>query len=139
MKILLAADGSECTRKAAAFLMTHAAMLEGGEVLLLHVQPILPPRVEGFVGHQTMEDYHREEAAKVLEPLAAFVRRHEVPMRTRWLVGRPAQEIVKVAREEGAHLVVMGTHGYGMVGRALLGSVAQDVVTRSDVPVLLVQ
>jgi len=108
-------------------------------VVLLHVQPILPPRVEGFVGHQTMEDYHREEAAKVLEPLAAFVRRHEVPMRTRWLVGRPAQEIVKVAREEGAHLVVMGTHGYGMVGRALLGSVAQDVVTRSDVPVLLVQ
>ena len=139
MKVLLAADGSECTRKAAAFLMTHTAMLEGGELLLLHVQPVLPPRVEGFVGHQTMEDYHREEAAKVLEPLAAFVRRHEVPMRTRWLVGRPAQEIVKVARQEGAHLVVMGTHGYGMVGRALLGSVAQDVVTRSDVPVLLVQ
>ena len=139
MKILLAADGSDCTRKAAAYLMTHQPMLEGGELLVLHVQPALPPRVEGFVGHRTVADYHQEESGKVLEPIATFVRRHEVPVRTRWVVGRPAEEIVKVAREEGAHLIVMGTHGYGMIGRALMGSVAQGVVAQSDVPVLLVQ
>ena len=139
MKILLAADGSDCTKKAAAYLMTHPAMLEGGELVVLHVQPALPPRVEGFVGHQTVADYQREESDKVLEPLTAFVRRHELPVRTRWVVGRPAHEIVKVAREEGAHMIVMGTHGYGMIGRALMGSVAQGVVAQSDVPVLLVQ
>ena len=139
MKILLAADGSDCTKKAVAYLMTHQPMLEGGELIVLHVQGALPPRVEGFVGHQTVADYHREEAEKVLEPIATFVRRHEVPMRTRWVVGRPAHEIVKVAREEGAQLIVMGTHGHGMIGRALLGSVAQGVVAQADVPVLLVQ
>ena len=139
MKILLAADGSDCTKKAAAYLMTHQAMLEDGELVVLHVQPALPPRVEGFVGHQTVADYHREESDKVLEPIKAFVARHEVPARTRWVVGRPAHEIVGVAREEGAHLIVMGTHGHGMIGRALLGSVAQGVVAQADVPVLLVQ
>ncbi|HEY1231126.1 MAG TPA: universal stress protein [Ramlibacter sp.] len=139
MKILLAADGSECTKKAAAYLMNHQPLLEGGELLLLHVQPGLPPRVEGFVGHQAVAEYHEEEAGKVLEPLAAFVRRDEIPVRTRWVVGRPADEIVNVARQEGAHMVVMGTHGYGMIGRALMGSVAQGVVARSDVPVLLVR
>ncbi|HEY1230409.1 MAG TPA: universal stress protein [Ramlibacter sp.] len=36
-------------------------------------------------------------------------------------------------------MIVMGTHGYGMIGRALMGSVAQGVVAQSDVPVLLVQ
>jgi len=139
MKILLAADGSDCTKKAAAYLMNHQAMLEGGELVILHVQPALPPRVEGFVGHQTVADYQREEADKVLEPITAFVRRHELPVRARWVVGRPAHEIVQVAREEGAHIIVMGTHGYGMIGRALMGSVAQGVVAQSDVPVLLVQ
>lgn len=139
MKILLAADGSECTKKAVAYLMNHPAMLEGGELLVLHVQPALPPRVEGFVGHQTVTDYHREEAEKVLEPIGTFVRRHEVVVQTRWVVGRPAHEIVKVAREERAHMIVMGTHGYGMIGRALLGSVAQGVLAQAEVPVLLVQ
>ena len=43
------------------------------------------------------------------------------------------------ARKAGAHLVVMGTHGHGVLGRALLGSVAQTVVTHSEVPVLLVK
>lgn len=139
MKILLAADGSDCTKKAVAYLMTHQPMLEGGELVVLHVQPALPPRVEGFVGHQTVADYHREEADKVLEPIKAFVHRHEVPMSTRWVVGRPAHEIVKVAREEGAHMIVMGTHGYGMIGRALMGSVAQGVLAQAEVPVLLVR
>ena len=139
MKILLAADGSECTKKAVAFLMTHQAMLEDGELVVLHVQPILPPRVEGFVGKVTVSTYHEEEAAKVLAPIEEVVQRHEVAHRTRWVVGRPAQEIVKVAAEEGAHMIVMGTHGYGMVARALLGSVAQSVVAQADVPVLLVR
>ena len=106
---------------------------------MLHVQPALPPRVEGFVGHETAADYHREESAKVLEPIESFVRRHEVPVRTQWVVGRPAHEIAKVAREQGAHLIVMGTHGHGVFGRALLGSVAQAVLAHSDVPVLLVR
>ncbi len=33
----------------------------------------------------------------------------------------------------------MGTHGLGMIGRALMGSVAQRVITGSDIPVLLVK
>jgi nucleotide-binding universal stress UspA family protein len=33
----------------------------------------------------------------------------------------------------------MGTHGYGVIGRALIGSVAQKVITDSDIPVLLVK
>lgn len=139
MKILLAADGSDCTKKAAAYLMTHTPMLEGGELLVFHVQPPLPPRVEGFVGHATVADYHRDEAAKVLAPIEEFVRRHGVACSTRWVVGRPAHEIARAAREERAHMVVMGTHGHGMIGRALLGSVAQGVVAQADVPVLLVQ
>jgi hypothetical protein len=37
------------------------------------------------------------------------------------------------------HMIVMGTHGHGLLGRALMGSVAQRVVTDCSVPVLLVK
>jgi len=36
-------------------------------------------------------------------------------------------------------MIVMGTHGHGLLGRALMGSVAQKVVAETDVPVLLVK
>jgi nucleotide-binding universal stress UspA family protein len=54
-------------------------------------------------------------------------------------VGNPGQEIVKIAKKEKAHLIVMGTHGHGLLGRALMGSVAQNVMTECEIPVLLVK
>ncbi len=44
--------------------------------------------------------------------------------------GQPADEIVRVAKEEMADLIVMGTHGRSGLSRVFLGSVA-DVVTRN--------
>lgn len=54
-------------------------------------------------------------------------------------IGHPGQEIARAAKREKVNLIVMGTHGRGPVGRALMGSVAQNVVTESEVPVLLVK
>lgn len=51
---------------------------------------------------------------------------------------RPGDEIVGYAEREGADLVVMATHGYGALKRALLGSTAHAVARRASCPVLLV-
>jgi len=53
--------------------------------------------------------------------------------------GNPKREIVDHAAENACDLIVMGTHGRGGIDRLLLGSVAEQVVRRSDVPVLTVQ
>lgn len=140
MKILLAADGSPCTKKALAFLVTHPELLgEGGELVVLHVQPQMPPRVVAMTGASAVEEYQREEAGKVLAPVEEFLGRHPLAFRTRWIVGHPASEILRAADKEDAHMIVMGTHGYGLLGRALMGSVAQNVLVESGVPVLLVK
>lgn len=140
MKILLAADGSRYTKKALAFLLTHEALAgEDGEVVVLNVQVPVPPRVKAMVGAASVHDYHREEAEKVLKPIDKFLKRHDIAASTRWVVGAPGPEIVKAAHKEKAHLIVMGTHGMGLLGRALLGSVAQNVLTQCDIPVLLVK
>lgn len=140
MRILLAADGSKFTKKALAFLVTHDALAGAdGELVVLNVQAPVPPRVKGMLGSAAVHDYHREEAEKVLNPIERFLKRHPVKFRTTWLVGSAAQEIVRTSQREKADLIVMGTHGHGLLGRALMGSVAQKVVADCETPVLLVK
>ena len=139
MKILFAADGSPFTKKALAYLVTNPEMLAGGELAVLHVQPPLPPRVTSMVGTRTVADYQKEEAEAILAPIEAFLRRHPLQFTVAWKVGAPAETIVETARAEHARLIVMGTHGHGLLGRALMGSVAQKVLHDADIPVLLVK
>ena len=140
MKILFAADGSKYTKKALAFLITHESLAGASdELVVLNVQAPFPGRVKTLVGASAVNAYHLDEAKKVLDPIERFLKRHNVPFRTEWVVGAPAAEVVGAARREKAHMIVMGTHGHGLLGRAIMGSVAQRVVTDSDVPVLLVK
>jgi len=78
-------------------------------------------------------------ARKVLDPIERFLKRHKMQFRASWVVGSPTKELLSAAGREKAQLIVMGTHGYGLIGRALMGSVAQRVVADSEVPVLLVK
>jgi nucleotide-binding universal stress UspA family protein len=140
MKIVLAADGSRYTKKALAYLVTHEALTQApNEIFVLNVQAPLPPRVKGFVGQKAVNDYHADDAEKVMSPIRKFLQRHKVTFHEKWLVGQPASEILKLVHDEKAHLIVMGTHGHSVLGRILLGSVAQKVVSQCDVPILLVK
>lgn len=53
--------------------------------------------------------------------------------------GEPGDGILAAAEAEGADMIVVGTHDRGSVGRAFLGSVSDEVVHRSTIPVLLVR
>ncbi|NBT12143.1 MAG: universal stress protein [Planctomycetia bacterium] len=55
----------------------------------------------------------------------------------RLTMGDPAGEIVRIAAEEGAEMIVLGTHGRTGVTRLLMGSVAEAIVRRAPCPVLV--
>jgi nucleotide-binding universal stress UspA family protein len=140
MKIILAADGSKCTERSIDFLVAHESLTGlDGDVVVLNVQAEMPLRMRAMFGREDAESFYKEESAKVLQPISLFLERHEVRHRSRSTVGEPAAQIIAVAREEHADLILMGTHGHGLVGRALMGSVAQKVLEGSDIPVLLVR
>jgi len=61
----------------------------------------------------------------------------EVSVTTLMLDGPPARRIVDRARDGHHDLIVMGSHGRGRIGGVLLGSVSQQVLHDSPVPVLL--
>ena len=140
MNILLAVDGSRYTKKALAFLLANENLRDPvADLLIFHAQSPLPPHVAKHLGQQACADYYRDQAQQIFRPIDTFMRRHEVPFSTDWKVGVPSEEILKAARKHKAHLIVMGTHGHGLLGRMLMGSVAQRVVADSPVPVLLVK
>lgn len=53
-------------------------------------------------------------------------------------VGKPAEELLKYADREGADYVVVGGRRRSAVGKALFGSVTQEVLLGTDLPVLTV-
>lgn len=55
-----------------------------------------------------------------------------------WEHGHPVSNIIHYAEEKGCDLIVMGTHGRGMLKKMLIGSVAERVVRKSQCPVLTV-
>lgn len=106
------------------------------EVDVVHVVPtLLAGREIGFDRAIVSPDLHRE-VREALErtPDAADV---ELRVEVLWH-DAPAEEIVRFSAESLADMIVMGTHGYGALKRALLGSVASGVVRRAACPVLLV-
>jgi nucleotide-binding universal stress UspA family protein len=54
-------------------------------------------------------------------------------------MGRPSAEIIRFAQENAIDMIVLGTHGKGMLDQALFGSTTERVVRRSPCPVLTVR
>ncbi|MEO8389680.1 MAG: universal stress protein [Polaromonas sp.] len=139
MKLLLAADGSKFTDKALAFISQHKELLGTHELLVVNVQPPVHGRVTTLLGSADVAAFHTEESNKVLGPIKTFLAATHVPHRCIAVIGSSVQEIISAASNAKVDMIVMGTHGHGWIGRALMGSVAQRVVADSDIPVLLVK
>ncbi|MES2400850.1 MAG: universal stress protein [Pseudomonadota bacterium] len=140
MKMLFAADGSRFTKKALAFLVTHDSLAGPDlELLVLNVQPEVSPRVRAMAGAGMVYEWQKDEAMAVLDPIEKFLVRHKINYKCKWVAGSAAKQIVRFAEKEKVHMILMGTHGHGIVGRALLGSVSQRVVSDASVPVMLVK
>jgi nucleotide-binding universal stress UspA family protein len=140
MKILLAIDGSEYTKKMLAYLTTHDELFStNNSYTLLTVQAQLPPRARSAVGKEMVDTYHREESEKILGPVTKFLLRHDIDAKTIAKVGHAGEIISKTADSGKFDLVVMGSHGHGTLGNLVMGSVATQVLAHCKVPVLLVR
>ena len=127
-RVVVAVDFSQASF--VAIRRGRAVIEPGGEVHLVHVV--------SKDGKETSGDKKltREQLMKVakteLPHDGLLVRIHVVP-------GDPASSILEVARRVDADLVLIGSHARGALGRLLVGSVAEAVARRSEVPVLIVR
>lgn len=141
MKILIAVDGSKHTQKAIDYLVKHrAALVDGHELIVVNVCSGIPHHAARHVSKSVLDDYYAEESGKVIEPLKTALAAHNIANYALDLRhGNAAEEILKSAVAAHVDLIVMGTHGHGIFGRALMGSVTTKVIAETDISVLLVQ
>ena len=84
----------------------------------------------------------KEGGEQVLQEASTQVRAAALEVETELVesyTGRVSDLVIEKAREWGAQLIVLGTHGRRGVGRMLLGSDAEQILRQSPVPVLLVR
>jgi nucleotide-binding universal stress UspA family protein len=105
------------------------ARLQGAELLVLHVRP----------PHQVRDAADPEKVADPDGYLRGIRSRFpEIRTRTRTEIGDPAEGICRVAREEGADLIVVGNRGLDGHGRWFLRSVPARVTNRAPCSVYVV-
>lgn len=128
-RALVPVDGSPEAEAIIPFFAEIAGPLDL-EVVLLRVLP---------AGELDDPHQRRVDAAEYLAPLAAELRGRGVRTNTVVRHGEPATEILAAGVEDGADVIAMTTHGRSGLGRLLLGSVAEAVLRRAQVPVLLMR
>ena len=140
MKILLPVDGSPYTKRMLGYVAAHEELFgpQHEYIFATAVAPV-PPHVTHFVSRTTLQDYYKDEADKVLDPVRAFAAQHGWNARLVQLEGVAPEALAQFANSEKVDLIVMGSHGHSALGSVLLGSVATGVLARCHVPVLLVR
>jgi nucleotide-binding universal stress UspA family protein len=140
-RIVIPTDFSDCAEEAWG-LAQRVAAASDAELLLTHVLVETPLYSEGpFTMEKTRQVFEaaRRWATETLEVWAAKARGAGLHVRVVLRTGVPHEEIVALATDEKADLVVIGTHGRGGINRALLGSVTDRVVRLAPCPVLTVR
>jgi nucleotide-binding universal stress UspA family protein len=140
-RIVAAIDFSEASMRG----LTHALSLAqeaNATLTLVHVAELPHSDGEWIPGAEDMEGLARKIVASAATKLHAAVpteAREWCQIDERVETGRPYREIVRVARETHAGLIVLGKHGHSAVDRLFVGSTAQHVVRQAPCPVLTVR
>ena len=140
-KILVAIDGSDVAMRALEYAARQAGT---APELHLHVLVVQPParvygEIEVYVGEERMHELSASVARAILDDARTRLAGRTANFELELLDGDPGETIARRAVELGCESIVMGTHGRGRLGSALMGSVAQRVVHAASVPVTLVK
>jgi nucleotide-binding universal stress UspA family protein len=138
-KILVAIDGSKTSEKARD-LVLEMAKSWGAEVHAIYV--IETGLFSSIPMDNTWEVIYgmlKAEGEKALEEVKKKGSEMDVIAQTYLREGHAGNEILKVAQESGADLVVVGSHGKTQIDRLLLGSVSSYVVKYSTITTMVVR
>jgi nucleotide-binding universal stress UspA family protein len=135
-KILLATDLSSSSEVATGEAFRLAAQLRAS-VLIVNV--IDAGALRRTAGRSPAVHQVRAARETAISALVGRGRVHGIPVSYLIWEGDPAESIIEAAAAEGADLIVIGNRGLAGVGRALIGSVSDEVVRNARCPVLVVR
>ena len=125
-KILVPLDGSDKSKQVLDSVVELARRFEGSLVLMAAT-------LDG-----TSDDTAGKKALEYLESQADQIKAGGLEVACTTAVGLPAEMILKVASERGADLIAMATHRESAIARGIIGSVTDNVLRNSPIPVLAI-
>jgi nucleotide-binding universal stress UspA family protein len=138
-RVICATDFSESSSRALSYAAS-LAQRAGTPLTVVHILELVPDAADVLVPESDafraarFEDAKRSMAAAI--PAAV---RNACTVDEMLLAGKPWREIVRLAAERQAGLIVMGAHGRGVIDRMFFGSTTQQVVRQAPCPVLTVR
>ena len=151
-KILYATDLSRNSAYAFQYA-TNMAEKHDALICILHVLEELPEsvkaQIEDYLSEEQLGKFHDEQGElketirKRLNVFCNNVQKEDPQCVFRVasidvIEGHSVNEILKHAEKESCDLIVMGTHGKGILSHAFLGSVAEKVIRKSRIPVMVI-
>jgi len=153
-KILYTTDLSQNARYAFGYAMSLANRYGAG-ITILHVledvSPFADSLVMNIIGEEKWKELRKTDEQSVIDTIKERLHNFceevsrdlpECPFitdETIVKIGNPADEIMDLIETGDYDLVVMGAHGHGIIGSAMMGSISRRVVRRSKKPVLVIR
>lgn len=153
-RILYTTDLSKNARYAFGYAMSLANSYNAG-IVILHVLEALSPYgsslVVNIVGEKKWKELREQNEQRLLDEIRERLQKfctdvsHEVPecpFVTEEIyvrIGNAVDEVLKEVEASNCDLVVMGAHGHGVIGDAMMGSTSRRVLRRCQKPVLVVR
>ncbi|HHV24120.1 MAG TPA: universal stress protein [Methanosarcina sp.] len=137
--IVIATDGSENSQRAISCGI-EIAKLSGATVHALYVVDTPSIISETWTaGKEVVHELIISEGKKVLSRVKKITEDSGVEVKEVLLEGHPSEEIINFAENNNMDLIVMGTLGKTGIEKFLMGSVAENVVRNSKIPVMVVR
>lgn len=135
--ILIAADGSENSLRAAKEAVKLAALAKGAEVTIIYV-----------IDHNEAgsEEIHRKASAEIelarqkkIQPIIELLEKELIFHKVEMIYGVPSHVIAEYANDRKFDILIMGKRGLNPMQEMVLGSVSRAVLNKVDMPVLIVK
>lgn len=136
-KVLISVDNSEISSKVAEYGLKLASQL-GANIAIVFVADIEKANIDYETGrvpqHQIVKLEKEANAAidRIIQEFPNVTFERYIP------AGIPSKEILNIANNWKADLIVMGTHGKTGLKRLLMGSTAENTLRSSNIPILIV-
>lgn len=146
-KIMIATDGSECSKKVVD-KGVEFARLSGGTVYAVYVVSTAyitaidgsySSSIDMFPYLEAMHEALKKQGQQAVDYVKELGEKKSVNVESVILEGNPSEELIQYAEKENMDIVIMGTVGRTGLDRMILGSVAGNVVRHSKVPVMVVR
>lgn len=135
-QILIPLENSPADNTILGHIRSLAKILKSG-LVLVHVADGYAARLQNELNLEDSEEIKNDQ--RYLERIKEGLLKEGFRVKTYLVQGEPADEILAIAQKENCDLIAMSTHGHRFLKDFILGSVAENIRHRTDLPILMIR